>query len=158
MNLVVPNADSPTQIADGVINTLKPRMALRFHGITTKRAGGCGPIACAHEHGISSMTKMIGASEFPSSWSVWDRVWRSGKTKARSCQCFSGGLESDCRYTKCHTQETTDGTSKGVAREPDVRIRIELRHIRIKLDGRAIVPILVLERFDQAGLVTGIGR
>lgn len=41
--------------------------------------------------------------------------------------------------------------------KPYVGVRIQLRHVGVKLDGGTVVYIVVPERFDQACLIAGIG-
>ena len=128
---MIDNGDTPAKISDRVVDTLFASMALRFKSITTESATSYEAVARAHEDRISSMAEMIRASIVSSGWSFRVGCWWSRKTEPRGSQCFSGSFEGDCWYPKGHTQKATDGTSKRMTGKPDVRVRIQLRHIGV---------------------------
>lgn len=42
--------------------------------------------------------------------------------------------------------------------QPHLRIGVKLRDVAIKLEGGFVIPVLLSESLDKAGLVAGVGR
>ena len=56
---MVANPHTPAVITHGIVDALLPRVALRFHGVTSQSAGGGGAVARAHEDRVGSVTEMV---------------------------------------------------------------------------------------------------
>ena len=82
MYLVVSEANSPSEIADSIIDTLQPRMTLRLESIPAKGARSCCATTGAHKDRICSMPKMMYAGKLARLGPFWIRTWRSGKAQS----------------------------------------------------------------------------
>jgi hypothetical protein len=79
MNLVVSEPNSPSEIADSIIDTLKPRMTLRLESIPAKGARSRCAATGAHEDRVCGMPEMMYASKLSRLGSFRVRAWRSWK-------------------------------------------------------------------------------
>ena len=63
MYLVISEPNPPPEIANGIIDTLHPRMTLRLEGIPAKGARSCCTATGAHEDWVCGMSEMMYAGK-----------------------------------------------------------------------------------------------
>lgn len=101
------------------------------------------------------MSEMEGArmlSRLRESGVVARRAW---KTQTSRRQGFRDCLESYNWQTKRQAEQTSHGTTQGVACQPDVGRGVDLRDIRVEVDCSLVVSIFIIHGLHDAGHVGG---
>ena len=79
MYLVVSEPNSPSEVADSIIDTLQPRMTLRLKSIAAKSARSCCAATGAHEDRVCGMAEMMDAGKLACLGSFRIGAWRRWK-------------------------------------------------------------------------------
>lgn len=147
------NADTPTLVCHGIIGTHLPGVTRRLHRIAAPCAYRVNTIASPHIHRVSSMSDVVGTGVTAQLRKPWILTRRSGETQPSCRQRFRHSFKSHGRQTKCQAKQTRYGTSKRMTSQPDICIRVDLRHVGVEINGGSIVSILIVHCLSDAGQV-----
>lgn len=150
------DAHSPAFISYHIVDALIAGMTSCFQSIPAEGTGSCHSVAGSDIDRIGSVSDMECARELPCLWCFGIRPWRNGKTEPSDWQGFRYGFEGDSWYPVCEAEHRTDGSSEGMAGQPHVGIRVELRYIGVQLPRSLIIPVLVPESVGDAGVVARV--
>jgi hypothetical protein len=84
-------------------------------------------------------------------------VGRHREPKSSSRESFWDGFKRNNRQAICKSEQRADGPTKGVANNPDIRLRIHLSDIGIEFPGSLIVSVFRSQCLDHASVIAAIG-
>lgn len=126
-------------------------MALALHGVARRAASAQQPCTRPHRYRIGRVIHVRHARAFLSIAPL--RAWRKGQMQPPRGQEFWDRFERHGRRAKRHTDQRSQGASQRVPREPDVRVRVQGRHVVVEVGRDREVDGLRDERVFDAGEV-----
>lgn len=129
-----------------------------LHRVTSDGADRSGRITQTHVHWIRGMAKVVHTSIDTILMTPQMIIRRRRKPETRCRHGFTRSFESDDRKSVCKTQQTSSGTTKGVARNPYIGIRVQVSHIVVKILDGVVVSVFLSQFLDQAGGVARVCR
>lgn len=120
------NAGSPAKVADGVIDASLAGVALTLECISSDCAERGPGIASPHKDRVGGVSKVMDAGARSGLVCTYTKAWRCRKPKSGRSHGVGVGLECHYRQSIGKAQKSSNNSSKGVAREPNIRVRISL--------------------------------
>lgn len=82
-------------------------------------------------------------------------TWRTGNTESSRGQGFRDSFKRHCWEAKGQPEETGHGTTQGMAGEPDVCVGVNRSDVRVEVDGRPVISVLIVHRLHDTSHVGG---
>lgn len=102
------------------------------------------------------MPEMVSSSELSRLRKSRVIAWWARNPKSSCRQGFRHGLESHYGQSVCQPDQAGHRATQGVAGHPNIRVRVDLGDVRIKIQGLLVVVVFVIHRFDDASQICSI--